>query len=657
MKTNRDRSKDVDDPLSIGNLWRMSIDGCERQYRNVLMGTLLIFVVGIALAAVVRPIYNNVIPSGVDDAGALASLKMLAAGALVAMVMEWCLKQSQAVLIHRANQVGERRGSRLLIERTLGRAAIDIGLSGSQGAQVFAQFEPVRAMFSVSTATTLLGLPLALGCVAYEVAIGGVLALPTIVGAVLALMWQWALQGRTTKASLESSVAKLQRQALGTRTLQSLDNIRLNRRDASTLADWDRMTDAVMVSDGAVQELAAQSNNAVSFCSRGASLGITIFGAWAVMAGETSMGLLIALGLLNGLAIGPLTQLSGLAMRYAQYRAATKQLRPLFDSVQLPADQPSLAPEHLESIIVARGVTVTREGHKVLDSVDFIVRPGEVLGVMGAEGCGKSTLLQVLCGLMPVAGDSGSVEVGHMSINSLDRQTLYRKITVMQQDCERAIIEGTLLDNLVYGLSGDEAKTPAVAERINKVCIDIGLKDLVVGGERGLNVKIREGGSNLSAGQRRKVALGRALVSNGDILLLDEPTDGVSVATEQQIGQCIKGLAIQGKTVVVISHSANLLRDVAGRVMVLDKGKVASANLNLSASPQSGQTPAPQQHRPVVGARTVISAVPQQIKGHVEQVAAMPAATPHISNTNISNYVAATSGAATITTSSEGVAA
>ncbi|OLT12837.1 thiol reductant ABC exporter subunit CydC [Pseudonocardia sp. CNS-139] len=177
----------------------------------------------------------------------------------------------------------------------------------------------------------------------------------------------------------------------------------------------------------------------------------------------------------------------------------------------------------------------------VLDDLDLTVGPGTVLGVSGASGAGKSTLLDLLLGLR--RPDAGHVTVGGVDLAELDRDAWLRRVAWVPQ--RPVLLAGTVASNV--RLADPDAGDQRVRRAAAAAALDVPL-DTPVG----------EDGAGLSTGQRRRVALARAVLADRPLLLLDEPTEGIDAATEAALADALPRIAA-GRTVVLVSHRTPVL--------------------------------------------------------------------------------------------------
>lgn len=198
----------------------------------------------------------------------------------------------------------------------------------------------------------------------------------------------------------------------------------------------------------------------------------------------------------------------------------------------------------------------------VLQDVDITVQRGEVVGVLGRNGVGKTTLMKTLIGLLPVRG-------GHITFRDEDvsRMTadLRARLGIGYVPQGRGIFpDMTVGDNLRMGSLINAAKRS----------LDF---DLIFGYFPFLKERLDQRGGTLSGGQQAMLAIARALISAPDLLLLDEPSDGVQPSIVQEIGGFIKSLnAEKGLTVLIVEQNIDLMQTVATRGYALDKGRVVA---------------------------------------------------------------------------------
>ncbi|HEV2825430.1 MAG TPA: ABC transporter ATP-binding protein, partial [Actinomycetota bacterium] len=287
-------------------------------------------------------------------------------------------------------------------------------------------------------------------------------------------------------------------------------------------------------------------------------------GVTAVTSGRMTLGtLLVVLAYLSSL-YGPIRALARLARTLARGAASRERILEVLDSGEVvpEAAEPLRAGPPRQGLAL-RGVWFAyAEGAPVLRHLDLEVAAGERVCVVGPTGAGKSTLLALL--LRFYDPDAGVVELDGTDLRDLDLASLRRQLALVPQD--PWMLDGTVADNVRFGRPGATREELEAAARATRV------DELIQRLPDGWETEIGEGGVRLSGGQRRRVALARAILRDASVLLLDEPTSGLDAASEQAVLDALDRAA-EGRTVLSVSHRLSLAAR-ADRVVVLDGGRV-----------------------------------------------------------------------------------
>ena len=241
--------------------------------------------------------------------------------------------------------------------------------------------------------------------------------------------------------------------------------------------------------------------------------------------------------------------------------------------VELPMAPPPQPPREVRTV-AARGVTVAFEDVRLtwdparapaLNGLSFRAPAGETLVLAGPSGAGKSTVIEILLGF--VRPDGGRVTINGADIVELVPQALARMTAWIGQ--RPVLFSGTIRDNIRF--ARPEATDAEVEEAAHNASVDefgAALPD-------GLDTVVGEGGYGLSGGQAQRVAIARAFLKNAPLLLLDEPTAHLDPATEAQVLDSLRRLAL-GRTVILASHSS-AAHGFAGRRLDIRDGRAAAA--------------------------------------------------------------------------------
>ncbi len=200
----------------------------------------------------------------------------------------------------------------------------------------------------------------------------------------------------------------------------------------------------------------------------------------------------------------------------------------------------------------------------VLQGISIAVAPGEIVGVLGRNGVGKTTLLRTLIGLLPVR--SGSIMLGGRDVTGERAHSRARRGIGYVPQGREIFPDMSVIDNLRMGRFIGGAKST----RVNGPDFDLAYRYFPF-----LQQRRSQRGSTLSGGQQEMLAIARALVNRPEILLLDEPSDGVQPNIVDAIGDAILGLNAERKlTVLVVEQNIDLVQKIVDRAYILDKGRV-----------------------------------------------------------------------------------
>ncbi|MEU4168491.1 ABC transporter ATP-binding protein [Streptomyces sp. NPDC026665] len=306
----------------------------------------------------------------------------------------------------------------------------------------------------------------------------------------------------------------------------------------------------------------------VQLLASGAAAAVLIVGAHRIGSGTLTTGALVAYLLYIDLFFAPVQQLSQVFDGYQQATVSLGRIQELLrepastKSADAPLDVPSLRGEiAFEDVGFAYGGTDGAE--EALSAVSLRVPAGQTVAFVGETGAGKSTLVKLVARFYDPT--SGRVTVDGMDLRDLDITSYRHRLGVVPQ--EAYLFQGTVRDAIAYGRPGaGDAEVEAAARAV-------GAHDMIATLDGGYLHEVAERGRNLSAGQRQLIALARAELVDPDVLLLDEATAALDLATEAQVNQATDRLAGRRTTLVVAHRLTTAAR--ADRVVVMDHGRVA----------------------------------------------------------------------------------
>ena len=523
-----------------------------------LLGSLAMNVFAALLPFFTTAVYDRVIPNN-----ALDSLWVITTAAVVVIGFDTAMRLVRSYLIESAARRMDVALSSQIFAQCLRMRAASRPASGGTLANVVRDFEAVREFFATSTLTVLGDLPFVLLFLALVAFVGGPIVLVPLAAIPVLGLVAWLTHralARSVSAGMQQSA---QRTAHLFETMNGLDTVKALGVEAWSRRKWEGLTLAITDNTLQTRELLTRASyiGAAVIALEGVIL--LAVGAWLVGQQALTVGQLIPVAMLTTRALAPITQLTGLAVRWQQTRLSFDALNQV---MRAPTDDStaSLQAPSLSGRIEFRDVTFAYPGTPpLLDHFNLRIQPGERVGVIGKLGSGKTTLLRLL--LNQYNPQSGSVLLDNLVTTQLEPQSLRRQVGYVPQDL--TLFHGTVRDNIELGRT--QANDDALLQAVRTACLD----DVIAQLPAGLATPVGERGERLSGGQRQAVAIARALLNRPRLLLLDEPSSMIDPGTEQKLIERLR--ALQGVTLLLVTHRMAML-PLVDRLVVLDRGRVVA---------------------------------------------------------------------------------
>lgn len=286
-------------------------------------------------------------------------------------------------------------------------------------------------------------------------------------------------------------------------------------------------------------------------------------GAFLIIGQEASPGVMIAATIILGRALGPVESMIRQWKGVVEARRSFHRLAELLErfGAYKGAEGLPVVEGHLdvENLVFAHP---TSENRVVVNRVSFILKAGESAAIIGPSAAGKSTLARLVVGILqPV---SGTVRLDGMSVSEWEKESLGPHIGYLPQDVE--LFAGTVAENI-----GRMQDRPL--EEIIEAAVTAGAHDMILRLPMGYDTEIGEGGSLLSAGQRQRIGLARALFGKPELVVLDEPNANLDADGERALLQALAALKELGTTTLLITHKPSITGSM-DKVLVLANGQV-----------------------------------------------------------------------------------
>jgi len=328
---------------------------------------------------------------------------------------------------------------------------------------------------------------------------------------------------------------------------------------------WENLQAAYVNSSFKAQSLGATAGQFAQGISKAQTVLTLWVGAQAVMAGDLSIGSLIAFNMLAGRVASPILRMAQLWQDFQQMRVSVERLG---DILNTPTERVSASRSNLPAI----------QGRVTFDNVKFRYRPdrplilkglsidfapGESIGLVGSSGSGKSTITKLIQRLY--MAESGKVSIDGVDLAMIDTAWLRRQIGVVLQ--ENVLFNRTIRENIALtdpSLPMEEVTRAAKLAAAHNFIVDL---------PEAYDTQIVERGANLSGGQRQRIAIARALITNPRILIFDEATSALDYESEAEIRRNMADMS-KGRTVFIIAHRLSAVRH-CDRIVVMEKGELA----------------------------------------------------------------------------------
>lgn len=290
---------------------------------------------------------------------------------------------------------------------------------------------------------------------------------------------------------------------------------------------------------------------------------ILAIGAYLVILGEATGGIMIASSILMSRALAPIDQLIGHWRGFIGARQGWQRLEKLVallppegTRTELPAPKSHFSAE-------AVGLAAPGGSYFIVQDVNFALRAGDGLGVIGPSASGKSSLLRGLAGIW--APVRGSVRLDGATMDQWEPDELGKHIGYLPQDVQ--LFDGTIAENIA------RFDPEATSEMVIAAASSAGVHELIVRLKDGYDTRVGENGFELSAGQRQRIALARAMYRDPFLILLDEPNSNLDAEGEASLSEALKRVRRRGGIVIVVAHRPSALANL-DLVLVMNGGRM-----------------------------------------------------------------------------------
>jgi ATP-binding cassette, subfamily C, bacterial LapB len=521
---------------------------------QILTASFFVNLFGLASSIFVIQVYNRYLSYGNDG-----TLITLAVGMGIAMVLELGFRKiryrhAEAVVVRPGRKVGEK----LFFLYTHSHISALEQLPPAVRMEMTNMVGQLQNAFTPTNLLALVDVPYALLYILAIFLLNPLLGLVAL--GLLTLIFVVVLLGQSTMQKRTQQIN--QSQSYLNRVLKSADELDTVRafNGSNLLSDlWDDRAANGRIARRSVAQLQdrMQTFNQVG----GTILTISMIGLGAQLAvvRDLDFGSLIGVNILAGRALALISRFSNISSTLIRGQQTFNKISQL-ERLPVEAKQGTSLSQfsgRLEFRDVA--FSYPQGAGPLFESLSFTLNPGEVLVVTGNNGTGKTTLARLLLGLIrPIRG---SILADGLDLRQLQPEWWRKQVIYLPQ--EPTFLDATIHENIT--LLNPEMEP----EKLTEIIRETGLQPFVSEHPEGLNHRLTDGGRKLSLGIRRRLALARALASEGRLVILDEPTEGMDNQGSQQVAQILNRLASRGSTVLLFTHDRSLFR-ASGNVLDLN---------------------------------------------------------------------------------------
>ncbi len=554
---NRRQQREAGKKNKIDWFWG-SLKQSKWTYSQVILAAAVSNFLGLSSSLFIMVVYDRVVPNQ-----AIESLIALTIGVIIALGFDFLIKMLRANFIDRAGKRADSRMSRLIFNQLMEMNLATKNDKSGALASTVREFESLRDFFTSATLVAVVDLPFIFLFIYIISLIGGPLAIIPLVCVPIVMLTGIVVQPFLANLSVEGMKSGMSKQGVLVETLNGLETIKATgsaglmrkRFEEASNSQSDLGFRSRMISQFAI--------NSAASVQQFAQIGIIFYGVFLIQDGTVTMGALIAVVILCGRTLAPLSQLANALTRVNSARTAYKSINELMkkrkdgSNLENPLSRPNLVGE-----IEFKNVTFTYPGanEPTLRDLSFIVRQGEKVAIVGKMGSGKSTIARLLSGIYEP--DVGSILIDGVDIRQIDPADLRRNVGFMLQ--ETWLFSGSVKENMQMGF------IQYSDEHILEIARIAGVDEFVRQNPSGYDFQLKERGEGLSGGQKQSINLARSILHRPSLLILDEPTSSMDTATEKMVIDNLSSW-MSDKTLVAITHRNTLVK-LASRVMVIDKG-------------------------------------------------------------------------------------
>ena len=520
---------------------------------ELITATFFISILALASPLFVMQVLNRYVAQGVD-----ATLITLTSGVLIAVALEFIFREARTKLATRVSTKPDEdiAGSSFNV-LTKSRLESLEKVPPEMRREILTGISTVEQAYGANNISAVLDVPFALLFLFVLYLLSPTIAL--VVTFFIALVFIIGVLGQasTTKKSMELTNESGKTSALLSTAIREGETVRVFNAGTFLRKTWNSQSGVIQSmrrqlndNQGLVQSL-TQTVNALM------SVVVIVFAGVLTVRGQLDVGAMMGTNMLSARALQPISRFAQLGGTFVKARQALAVLRE-FAKMPIERDRGSAIASYKGGLEL-RDLSFSHQGssNPLFESLDLKLEPGSVLVVTGSNGTGKTTFARLILGLFEPT--RGFILADGLDVKQTAAEWWRKQIIYLPQ--EPALLNATLAENLTVN------SPEADPTRVNEIIDLVGLRRFVDESQNGIEMQILDNGWRLSEGIRRRIALARGLLTDGRLVLFDEPTESFDAEGIATVHNILGKLARDGRTIIVISHDQRIVK---GRHVVLD---------------------------------------------------------------------------------------
>ena len=535
------------------------------KYRR-LLSEVLIASFFLQLFALVSPLFFQVVIDKVLVHRGLTTLDVIVIGLLAVSVFESLLTALRTyVFSHTTNRIDVELGARLFKHLVgLPISYFEARRAGDSVARV-RELENIRNFLTSSALTLVIDLFFTLVFLAvmafYSLWLTGIVLISfpfyIAISALVTPIFRHHLNEKFNRGA--------ENQAFLVETISGIGTLKALAVEPQMQRRWEEQLASYVRSSFRVSTLGNWASQSIQLINKLVTAAILFFGAKAVIAGDMTIGELVAFNMLAGRVAQPVLRLAQIWQDFHQARISIDRLGDILNVPTEPAFTPGrTALPDIKGTIGFEHVHFRYKvgGPEILHDINLTIPAGQVIGIVGPSGSGKSTFAKLAQRLY--VPESGRILVDGVDLGVVDVSWLRRQIGVVLQENE--LFNRTIRENIALADPG------MPIERVIEVAKLAGAHDFILELPQAYDTLVGEHGCSLSGGQRQRIAIARALIMNPRILIFDEATSALDYESERIIQDNMQWI-VHGRTVLIIAHRLTAVRN-CNQIITIERGRI-----------------------------------------------------------------------------------